>query len=58
MENIFTMESGAKVTEVVRLPLIGPTLQNFEGYITTFNTLTSLIFELGRKNIDALQGNQ
>ena len=43
MENIFALESGARRAEVIRLPIIGPTLENYEGYVTRFNTLTSLI---------------
>jgi hypothetical protein len=37
--------------------LIGPSLENFEGYLLGFNTLTSLIYEIGKKQINALQGN-
>jgi len=44
MENIFTLEAGVKSIEVVRLPLVGPTVENYEGFTSGFNTLTSLIY--------------
>ena len=50
------MTSGAESVEVVRIPQVGPTIENFEGYTPKFNTLAFLIYEIGRKHIDAMEG--
>ncbi len=32
-------------------------MENYEGYLTIFITFTSLVYEIGMKKIDVLQGN-
>ena len=36
--------------------MIGPTLTNYEGYLTNFNSLTTLLYEVGNNFIDTIQG--
>ena len=47
-----------KVHHIVRLPLLGPTLMNYEGYISAFNSLMNLFYEVGNGFIDRLEGIQ
>ena len=56
MELLYSQESRAQKVHVVRVPLIGPTMINYEGYLTNFNTLTTLIYEIGNNFINTLQG--
>ena len=41
---------------IVRLPQIGPTLLGYEGYLSNFNTLTNLFYEVGNGFLDRMEG--
>lgn len=56
MESLYSQSSKSSKTHIIRIPLIGPTLTNYEGYLTNFNSLTNLIYEVGNTFIDSLQG--
>ena len=53
---MYSQESGSSKAHIVRIPLIGPTLANYEGYLTNFNSLTTLLYEVGNNFIDTIQG--
>lgn len=56
MEMLYAKETQASKVEVVRLPCIGPTLTDYEGYVTSFNSILSIIYEVGNGFLDSLQG--
>ena len=41
---------------IVRVPSLGPTLNNFEGYSSELTSLTYLICQVGLGNITSLDG--
>jgi hypothetical protein len=43
---------------ILRVPSLGPTIINFEGYTTRFNYFTYLVYQMGTGLIRNLDGNK
>lgn len=48
----------SRAISIVRVPSLGPTIADYEGYLTKFNYFTYLVYQMGNGMIKNIDGNK